>query len=237
MRRVSTCLQCSGPVIDCSSLVIPSSNPATMAVYPGMRPDLRLRPQHFLSFQARPWSDACRSTPPILELGCDSYRRAQYDHDACAHHRDMSRRYAGALLVKGEVMLLASSYNYPALNIFWTIIEIILWVIWIWILIYVFIDIFRSHDLSGWAKALWFLFVLLIPLIGVLVYLIARGSSMQERSVQQAQQQDRELRAYVQETAGTQTSTADQLAKLADLRDRGVITPEEFERQKAKIMA
>src|SRR5271157_1168399 len=127
--------------------------------------------------------------------------------------------------------------NYPALDIFWTIIEIILWVIWIWILIYVFIDIFRSRDLSGWAKALWFLFVLLIPLIGVLVYLIVRGSSMQERSVQQAQQQDRELRAYVQETAGTPTSTADQLAKLADLRDRGVITPEEFERQKAKIMA
>ena len=88
-------------------------------------------------------------------------------------------------------MLLASSYNYPALDIFWTIIEIILWVIWIWILIYVFIDIFRSRDLSGWAKALWFLFVLLIPLIGVLVYLIVRGSSMHERAVQQAQQQDR----------------------------------------------
>jgi len=199
---------------------------------------LRLRPQHFLSFQARPWSDAYRSTPPILELGCDSYRRAQYDRDACVHHRDdMSRRYAGALLVKGEVMLLASSYNYPALDIFWTIIEIILWVIWIWILIYVFIDIFRSRDLSGWAKALWFLFVLLIPLIGVLVYLIVRGSSMHERSAQQAQQQDRELRAYVQEPAGPRTSTADQLAKLADLRDGGVITPEEFEREKAKIMA
>src|SRR5271165_5164320 len=118
-------------------------------------------------------------------------------------------------------------------GIFWTMVEFFLWVIWIWILIMVFIDIFRSHDLSGWAKALWFLFVLLIPLIGVLVYLIARGSSMQERSAQQ----DRELRAYVQETAGTPTSTADQLAKLADLRDRGVITPEEFEREKAKIMA
>ena len=177
------------------------------------------------------------STPLILELGCDSYGRAQYDHDACVHHRDeVYRRYAGAL-VKGEAMLLASSYNYPALNIFWTIIEIILWVIWIWILIYIFIDIFRSPDLSGWAKALWFLLVLLIPLIGVLVYLIVRGSSMHERAVQQAQQQDRELRAYVQEAAGTPASTADQLAKLADLRDRGVITPEEFEREKAKIMA
>ena len=134
-------------------------------------------------------------------------------------------------------MPLASSYNYPALNVFWTVIELILWVLWIWILIYVFIDIFRSRDLSGWAKALWFLFVLLIPLIGVLVYLIVRGGSMHERSVHQAQQQDRELRAYVQEAAGTQPSTVDQLATLADLRDRGVITPEEFEREKAKIMA
>src|SRR5271166_6189325 len=179
MRRVSTCLQCSGPIIDCSSRAIPFSNNGGL---PRHAADLRRRPQHFLSFQARPWSDACRSTPPILELGCESYRRAQYDYDACVYHRDdMSRRYAGALLVKGEVMPLASSYNYPALNIFWSIIEFILWVIWIWILIYVFIDIFRSRDLSGWAKALWFLFVLLIPLIGVLVYLIVRGSSMPER--------------------------------------------------------
>ena len=130
-----------------------------------------------------------------------------------------------------------ASYSYPLLGAFWTIFEIFLWVIWIWILIYVFIDIFRSRDLSGGAKALWFIFVLFIPLIGVLVYLIVRGSSMHERAVQQAQQQDRELRAYVQDAAGTPTSTADQLAKLADLRDRGVITPEEFEREKAKIMA
>jgi len=109
-------------------------------------------------------------------------------------------------------------------------------VIWFWILITVFIDIFRSHDLSGWGKALWFLFVLIIPLIGVLVYLIVRGGSMHERMVQQAQQQDQQLRDYVQETAGSQ-SPADQLTKLADLRDRGVITPEEFEREKAKVLA
>ena len=130
----------------------------------------------------------------------------------------------------------SSSYSYPLLGAFWTIFEIFLWVIWIWILIYVFIDIFRSRDLSGWGKALWFIFVLFIPLIGVLVYLIARGSSMHERAMQDARQQDREFRAYVQDAAGPQ-STADQLAKLADLRDRGVITPEEFERQKAKILA
>ena len=133
-------------------------------------------------------------------------------------------------------MFLASSYSYPLLGAFWTIFEIFLWVIWIWILIYVFIDIFRSRDLSGWGKALWFLFVLFIPLIGVLVYLIVRGSSMQDRAVKEAQQQDQEARRYIQEAAGT-PSTADQLAKLADLRDRGVITPAEFESQKAKILA
>ena len=133
-------------------------------------------------------------------------------------------------------MTLASSYSYPLLGAFWTILEIFLWVLWIWVLIYVFIDIFRSRDLSGWAKALWFIFVLFIPLIGVLVYLIARGGKMQERAQQEAQQQDQQFRAYVQDAAGS-GSTADQLTKLADLRDRGVITPEEFERQKAKLLA
>ena len=78
-------------------------------------------------------------------------------------------------------MSLADS-SYPLLSIFWTILIVFLWVIWIWILIWVFIDIFRSPDLSGGAKALWFLFVLFIPLIGVLVYLIARGGTMQERT-------------------------------------------------------
>jgi Phospholipase_D-nuclease N-terminal len=85
----------------------------------------------------------------------------------------------------GEMSLAASSY--PLLNLFWTMFIFFLWVIWIWILIMVFIDIFRSHDLSGGAKALWFLFVLFIPLIGVLVYLIARGGSMGERAAGRAQ--------------------------------------------------
>ena len=133
-------------------------------------------------------------------------------------------------------MPLASSYSYPLLGAFWTILEIFLWVLWIWILIYVFIDIFRSRDLSGGAKALWFIFVLFIPLIGVLVYLIARGGKMHERAVQQAQQADADARAYIQQAAGSQ-SPADQLTRLADLRDRGVITPEEFEREKAKVLA
>jgi membrane protein implicated in regulation of membrane protease activity len=131
---------------------------------------------------------------------------------------------------------LASSYSYPLLGAFWTVFEIFLWIIWIWILIYVFIDIFRSHDLSGGAKALWFIFVLFIPLIGVLVYLIARGGEMQQRAQQQAQQQDQEVRRYIQQTAN-EGNSADQLAKLADLRDRGVITADEFEREKAKVLA
>jgi putative oligomerization/nucleic acid binding protein/phospholipase D-like protein len=135
-------------------------------------------------------------------------------------------------------MSLAVSSSYPLLNIFWSMFEFFLWVIWIWILIWVFIDIFRSRDLSGWAKALWFLFVLIIPLVGVLVYLIARGGSMHERAEQQAQAQDEAFRSYVQKAASdSPTSTADQLAKLADLRDRGVISADEFEREKAKVLA
>jgi Short C-terminal domain/Phospholipase_D-nuclease N-terminal len=145
-------------------------------------------------------------------------------------------------------MPLADASNYPVLDLFWTIIEFFLWVIWIWILIMIFIDIFRSHDLSGWAKALWFLFVLFIPLIGVLVYLIARGGSMHERQVRQAQHDADALYAgYGRHAAapasdggdgsGGGGSTADQLAKLADLRDRGVLTQEEFDKEKAKILA
>ena len=142
-------------------------------------------------------------------------------------------------------MLLAASSNYPVLDLFWTIIEFFLWVIWIWILIMIFIDIFRSHDLSGWAKALWFVFVLFIPLIGVLVYLIARGGSMHERQVRQAQHDaDAFYAGYGRHAAapsagdgGGDGSTADQLAKLADLRDRGVLTQEEFDKEKAKVLA
>jgi hypothetical protein len=134
------------------------------------------------------------------------------------------------------MLLAASSTNYPILNAFWTILMIFLWVLWFWVLITVFIDLFRSRDLSGWAKALWFLFILVIPLIGVLVYLIARGDKMHEHAVQQAQIQDQQMRRYVQDAAGPQSS-ADQLAKLADLRQRGVITADEFDREKTKILA
>jgi type VI protein secretion system component VasK len=119
------------------------------------------------------------------------------------------------------MLLASSSYSYPLLGAFWTILMIFLWVIWFWILITVFIDLFRSHDLSGWSKALWFIFILFLPLIGVLVYLIARGGKMHEHAVRDAQVQEQQFRGYVQEAAGS-ASPADQLAKLADLRDRGV---------------
>ena len=135
------------------------------------------------------------------------------------------------------MLLASSSYSYPLLGAFWTILMIFLWVIWFWILITVFIDLFRSHDLSGWAKALWFIFILLLPLIGVLVYLIARGGKMHEHAARDAQVQEQQFRQYVQEAAGSGESTAEQLSKLADLRERGVITADEFESQKAKILA
>lgn len=133
--------------------------------------------------------------------------------------------------------LAAASSSYPLLNVFWTMFEFFLWVIWIWVLIAVFIDIFRSSDLSGWGKALWFLFVLLIPLFGVLIYLIVRGATMHERSARRAQQQDEAFRSYVRSASDSPADSADQLARLADLRDRGTITTEEFERGKAKILS
>jgi len=132
------------------------------------------------------------------------------------------------------MIIAASSSSYPLLNIFWTMFGFFLWVLWIWLLIWIFIDIFRSHDLSGWAKALWVIFVVILPFLGVLVYLIARGGQMHERAERQAKRQDEAWRSYVQQSAGT--STADQLAKLADLRDRGVISADEFEREKAKVL-
>ena len=122
-------------------------------------------------------------------------------------------------------------------DLIWTTIWIFFLILFIWVFIIIISDLFRDHTLSGWAKAVWVVALIIFPLVGSLVYLIARGSSMQERAQKQAQQQDQAFRSYVQEAAGEGSSTADQLAKLADLRDRGVITAQEFESQKAKILA
>src|SRR5271165_3665991 len=108
-------------------------------------------------------------------------------------------------------MPLASSLsNYPLLNLFWTMLFFFMWVIWIWILIAVFIDIFRSRDLSGGAKAIWFVFVLFIPLLGVVVYLIARGGQMHHRAERQAEMNDEAFRAAVQADGSGPATTADQ---------------------------
>jgi Short C-terminal domain len=121
-------------------------------------------------------------------------------------------------------------------QVFWSMLWFFLWFIWLWILIMVLADIFRSHDLSGWGKALCVIFVVILPYLGVFVYLIARGHKMHEHAAQDAQAQDAAFRQYVQETAGT-SSSADELAKLADLRAKGVIDDAEFERLKAKALA
>ena len=127
--------------------------------------------------------------------------------------------------------------DYPLLNLFWTMLWFFLFVAWIYLLIVVVTDIFRSDDLSGWAKALWVLFVVIVPWLGILVYLIARGDEMSARAASDYRRRDEEMRAYVRDAASTSgASTADELTKLAALRDSGTITAAEFEQQKAKIL-
>jgi hypothetical protein len=123
----------------------------------------------------------------------------------------------------------------PLMDLFWTMLWLFLMFAWFWLLITVFSDIFRSDDLGGWGKALWVLFTIFLPYLGVLVYLITRGGSMQERSTRDMVAREQMTRAYIQEVA-TSGSNADELAKLADLRERGVITTEEFNQQKAKLL-
>jgi Short C-terminal domain/Phospholipase_D-nuclease N-terminal len=134
-------------------------------------------------------------------------------------------------------MPLAASASYPVLDAFWTIFEIFAFIVWFWLLFVVLTDVFRSSDLSGWGKAAWTIFVLFLPLIGILVYLIARGPSMHERAARQASQQDEAFRRYAREAAGSQPTSADQLAQLADLRQRGVISADEFEQEKTRVLA
>jgi Short C-terminal domain/Phospholipase_D-nuclease N-terminal len=121
-------------------------------------------------------------------------------------------------------------------QVFLSMLWFFLFFIWIWLLIIVFSDIFRSPDLSGWSKALWTIFIILLPYLGVFVYLIARGKKMSEHAQQQAAAQEAQLRTYVQNVASTGGGSADEIAKLADLRDRGVISEAEFQAAKAKAL-
>ena len=127
------------------------------------------------------------------------------------------------------------AYDYPVLGVFWSMLIFFFWIVWIMALFHVFADIFRSHDMGGFAKTMWLIFVIFLPFLGVFVYLLARGDEMREHAVKDAQAQDAAMRSYVKEAAGT-SGPADQLAQLASLRDSGAITEAEFQSGKAKVL-
>jgi len=122
-------------------------------------------------------------------------------------------------------------------EVFLSMLWFFLFFIWIWLLITVFADIFRDHGMSGWGKAAWIIFVIIFPFLGVFVYLIARGGSMGERAMKQQQAAQAQFDSYVKEVAGSSGSPADELARLADLKSKGVISDAEFEQLKAKALA
>ncbi|MFH9610757.1 SHOCT domain-containing protein [Streptomyces sp. NPDC017448] len=132
--------------------------------------------------------------------------------------------------------------DYPLLNLFLTMLYLFLWVMWFFLLFKVVTDLFRDHSLSGWAKAGWLIFVILLPYLGVLVYLVARGRSMHERDEKAARESEAAFRSYVRRAAGPREgagggSHVDDLAKLAELKEKGALNDEEYERAKAKILA
>jgi hypothetical protein len=124
--------------------------------------------------------------------------------------------------------------DYPLLDVFWTILIFFSWVIWFWIVITVFADLFRRHDISGWGKAAWVVFVIVLPFLGVLIYLIAQHDGMRERSTKEAQAQQQAFDQYVRDTAG---GSAAEIAQAKELLDSGAITQAEFDAIKAKALA
>jgi hypothetical protein len=124
--------------------------------------------------------------------------------------------------------------DYPFLDVLWTMILFFCWVAWIWIAITIFIDIFRRDDIGGWHKAVWVVFVIILPFLGVLVYLIAQHDGMRERSAKQAQAQQEAFDQYVRDTAG---GSAGEIAKAKELLDSGAITQDEFDKLKTKALA
>jgi hypothetical protein len=129
------------------------------------------------------------------------------------------------------------AYDYPILGLFWTMLIFFLWFAWIMLVFRIFADVFRSHDMGGLSKGLWCVFVIILPLLGVLIYLIVRGDSMVQRDVAAAKADEAAFRDYVQNAAGGGTSTAAELSKLAELHSAGVLTDDEFAQQKAKLLA
>ena len=128
-------------------------------------------------------------------------------------------------------------YDYPVLGFFWSVLILFIWIAWIFLLFRVFVDVFRNHEMGGFVKALWIIFVIFVPFLGVLVYVIVHGNSMAKRDIQQAAQQQQAFDSYVRETAGSGSSTAEEIAKLAKLNEQGVLTDAEFAAQKAKLLA
>ncbi len=129
------------------------------------------------------------------------------------------------------------AYDFPLLSVFFSFLYFFLFVIWIWIAVSVTVDIFRSRDLGGLSKAIWVLFVIVFPYLGVFIYLIARGGKMHERNAQQAEASRAAFEQYVQQAAGTTPDVAGQLERLAALKASGVLTDDEFAAQKAKLLS
>jgi hypothetical protein len=123
------------------------------------------------------------------------------------------------------------------LNAFWMMLWFFLWIIWLMILFRVIVDLFSDHELSGWGKALWLIFMIVLPYLGVFVYLIARGRQMTERARKQAERSDKEFKDYVKQAAGTGASPADELTRLAALRADGTLTEAEFQQAKSRLLA
>lgn len=132
-------------------------------------------------------------------------------------------------------MLIAA--DYPFLDVFWTMIIFFCWVAWIWVLIVIISDLFRRHDTSGWIKALWVIFLIVLPFLGVLIYLIANGSGMSRRQLEQTQAAQQQFDSYVQSVAATGGGGATELAKAKELLDSGAINQEEYDKLKAKVLA
>lgn len=130
---------------------------------------------------------------------------------------------------------IAAAVDYPFLNIVWTMLIIFAWVIWFWLLITVFSDLFRRQDIGGGSKALWVIFVIVLPFLGVLVYLIGQGDHMAERNMKMAQRQQEQMDAYVKSVAGG--GSAAEIERAKGLLDSGAISQAEFEQLKAKALA
>jgi len=132
-------------------------------------------------------------------------------------------------------MLLAA--NYPFLDVLWTLFIFFLWVIWFWLLFTVFIDVFRRHDISGGKKTLWLIFVIILPFLGVFIYIITQNDGMTQRNIERAQAQRSQFDQYVRETAGASGGAAAEIDAAKKLLDQGTITQAEFDAIKAKALA